>query len=219
MPWRGGCSYRERAWRWVRARYEAQGWQVVEAPAPEEVPWSKGAAVGRAVEASTAEIVAIADADVWTTGFERAVYAVVCGLSGWSVPHGDVYRLTEAGTDALLVGDDWEPLPLERRYEGIWGGGLVVLRRDIYLNAPIDPRFLEWGNEDMAWGRTLHCLAGDGWRGKAPLLHLWHPPAPRIARDRGSKESWNLFLRYHKAKSDPAAMRSLLEEARCLSPA
>jgi hypothetical protein len=225
VPFRGGCEHRERAWRWLRDRYEAEGWDVIEAPAPDG-PWCKGAAVTPAVEASKAPVIVVADADCWTGGLNEVVAAVRHGAR-WGMPHGKVYRLTEAATNSFLAGevDDLYALLEDRRslarraYPGVWGGGVVVVRRDVYLEAPIDPRFLNWGNEDTAWARALKCLAGDGWQGSAPLVHLWHPPEPRIADDRGSKDGWNHFLRYHRAAADPDAMRALIKEARCLSPA
>lgn len=197
---------------------------MVEALAPDG-PWCKAAAVNPAVEASSADIVVVNDADCWTPSLVEAVAAVKDGAA-WGMPHYKVFRLSEQSTTRLIEGAGWEEFTRNRKgllsrraYPAVWGGGIVVARRDVLLEARMDPRFLDWGNEDTSWARALSCLFGDGWRGSAPLLHLWHPPEPRIADDRGSPEGWQLFLRYNKARRDPVAMRALLEEARCLSSA
>lgn len=225
VPFRGGCPHRERAWRWVQERYRSihPEWEVVEAPAPEG-PWCKGAAINPAVEASEAEIVIQADADCWTDGLADAVAAVEAGAA-WAVPHSKVFRLSEQGTEAVLGGADWKAAyraeggAVQRPYEGFLGGGFVVARPDVLRAAPIDLRFRSWGNEDESHALGLNALFGAPWRGEADLLHLWHPQPPRLNRRRGSKESWDLRCRYFKVRNDPDAMRALLEEARCLSPA
>lgn len=222
VPFRGGCPHRERAWEWIRERYASAhpDWDLVEASAPDG-PWCKGAAVAPVIEASDAEVVVVADADAWCEGLERAVYAVVCGLAAWGMPHRKVHRLDEDATAAVFAGEPWEEQSsfTQRPYEGVWGGGIVVGRRDVFLDVPLDPRYVLWGQEDTSWAVALQCLHGPGWRGDAPLLHLFHPPQDRETRQRGSKESWALFQRYRKARRDPQAMRELLEEAQCPLPA
>lgn len=215
LPRAGDCPHRERAWEWVQARYVEQhpDWQIVEAHGPE--PWCKGAAVNPAVEATDAEIVVVADADVWCDGLERAVYAIACGEANWGMPHRQVHRLDETGTAAVLAGESWKRQPLDQRpYQGVWGGGIVVGRREVLLEAPLDCRFQSWGQEDQSWAVALHCLAGRGWRGAADLVHLFHPPQQRLTRARGSTQSWQLYRRYCKTRNDPAAMKALIEEGR-----
>ena len=168
-----------------------------------------------AVEASDADIVVVADADVWCDGTERAVYAIATGQANWGMPHKRVHRLDQAGTSAVYAGQPWKGQPLDQRpYDGVWGGGIVVGRRETLLDAPLDGRFKSWGQEDQSWALALHTLAGQGWRGTADLIHLWHPPQPRLTRARGSTESWQLYRRYCKARNDPAALRRLVEEGR-----
>lgn len=216
VPFRGGCSYRERAWRWVRGAYAVTypDWRITEARAPEG-PWVKALAVTPAIEASEAEIIVQADADCFTDGLADAVQAVEDG-AGWAAPHRKVYRLSEEGTEALLAGEDWRRQKLTQRpYQGFLGGGIVVARRDALEVAPLDRRFVAWGSEDESHAFALNCLFGKPWRGKADLVHLFHPPQERETRRWGSRESWALRQRYFDARRDPAAMRALLEEARC----
>jgi len=214
VPFRGGCPHRERAWRWLRERYAAihPGWDLVEAPAPEG-EWCKAAAVNPVVEASGAEVVIVADADVWCDEFERAAMAVVCGQASWAMPHKMVHRLDEVGSAAVLAGESWKGQPLAQKpYEGVWGGGIVVAERAVLLDSPLDPRFRGWGQEDTSWALALRTLHGPGWRGDAPLVHLWHPPQSRMNRLRGSHEGWELHCRYRQARGKPVVMRALVEE-------
>lgn len=159
-------------------------------------------------------VVVVADADVWCDGISAAVAAVEAGAP-WAIPHDLVHRLSETGTAAVLAGAHWRGQPVcQQPYPGVMGGGIVVARRETLLEAPLDPRFVGWGQEDESWAVALTALAGPPWRGAAPLLHLWHPPQPRLDRRRGSTGGWNLRRRYLRARRDPAAMRQLLDEAR-----
>lgn len=213
IPWRGGCPHRERALRWCLARWSLLGWPATIASAPDG-EWCKARAVTPAVERSSADLIVMADADVWCEGVVDAVAAVQSGAS-WAVPHFEVYRLTQESTAALVAGElDVDHAELEERgpYKGHAGGGMVVLPRSVYLDVPLDPRFVGWGREDDAWARALSTLHGDAWRGEGPMVHLWHPPQDRPARWSGSKASEALFDRYRAKKDKPGRMRALLDE-------
>ena len=215
IPWRGGCPWRERALEFVRSKYP---WPVTIAPAPDG-PWCKSLATMPAVEASTADVLVIADADVWCDGLDLAVEAVAEGAH-WAVPHTMVYRLSEAATVQVLAGADWHGLPLAQwPYVGFEGGGIVVARRETLIEVPM-PVFEGWGGEDESWAMALRTLAGPPWRGDADLLHLFHPPQERMSRRWGSDEGRELVKRFQAARGNPAAMRQLLKEVGpCPSPA
>lgn len=205
--------HRERAWRHLAHRYaeDYAAWRVTLAEAPEG-PWCKAAAVNPAVARSEAEIIIVADADVWCDGLREAVEAVKDGAP-WAIPHDRVYRLTEAATEAFFSGGDWRDQPLAQRdYQGVIGGGFVVATRDVLRAVPLDPRFTGWGNEDESWGVALQTLVGIQWRGEAPLIHCYHPPQERASRRWGSVESRALAKRYHRARNKPEQMRALIYE-------
>jgi hypothetical protein len=214
IPWRGGCPHRERALAWCSARYP---WKATLAVGPE--PWVKGQAIAPALERSEADVVVVADADVWCDHVEEAVAAVNLGAP-WALPHRGVFRLNERGTELLLADDErWRNEPLEQRaYLGTVGGGIVVAPRELLLEIPLDPRFVGWGQEDESWGAALETRAGRPHRGRHPLLHLWHPPQPRMSRRHGSEVSRELGARYEAARGDADRMKALIEEARCLPP-
>lgn len=213
IPWRAGCPHRERAFKWVLKRWAQHPWPVTVAEAPDG-PWCKAEVLRPAIEASTADIVFVVDADVWCDGIPQAVAAVEAGAP-WVIPHLVVRRLTEAATGRLLAGGEPEPNEItEPPYIGVMSGGLVVVRRDVALDVPMSASFVGWGGEDHAWGWALATLIGDPWRGEEPLWHLWHPPAERISRLAGSEASEQLRRRYFSAQNDRPAMRALVEAGR-----
>lgn len=220
IPWRStDCPHRTRALAYVLSRYATTGWPVVIGRHDaSEGPWNKALAVTDALTQTQAEILILADADCWTEGLPDAVQAVKDGAP-WAIPHRGVHRLNQDATTRYMAGEPLDGLPLgERAYLGVEGGGLVVIRRAAYEAAPFDARFTGWGNEDEAAGFAWRGLHGPPWRGKAPLIHLFHPPQERATRKFGSMDSRDLRKRYARARHDPDAMRRLIEEGRpCLS--
>jgi hypothetical protein len=209
VPFAGDCQHRRSALNFITGRYP---WPVTIAEGGD--PWCKAAAVMPAIARSAAEIVVMADADVWCDRIGEAVDAVRDGAA-WAIPHRGVFRLTEPATRDVLAGGapDLQAI-CEPAYLGLEGGGIVVARREHLLDVPMDPRFVGWGQEDSSWGYALRTMLGRPARRPGQLVHLWHPPQPRATRKRGSDASWQLGRRYHHALDDPAAMRQLLTEAR-----
>lgn len=210
IPWRGGCPHREAALEWVTDRWLALGWPVTVAEHAVG-PWVKAKAVTPAVEASTADTIVVADADVWCDAVGDAVEQAG---RRWAIPHKYVHRLDQPSTaDVYAGGDPNLGHRQERPYRGHAGGGIVVLPRSLYLDVPLDPRFEGWGQEDDAWAQALTVVAGKPWRGQAPLWHLYHPTQPRRSRAIGSEASLALGRRYTAART-PDAVRRLLDEFR-----
>jgi hypothetical protein len=75
----------------------------------------------------------------------------------------------------------------------------------------VDPRFVGWGGEDIAFGWALDTLAGPHTNLGAPLYHLWHPLA--VDRRKASPETDRLAGRYAEANGKPEAMRALIDGA------
>jgi len=212
IPWRDGCPHRRDALRWVTGRWAAEhpAWPVVIGTCPDG-PWVKAAAVTDAMTHTSAEVVVVTDADVWCDGIPAAVNAA--DSHGWAVPHLLVHRLDRDATNALTAGLGDTGGRDQHPYAGYEGGGIVVLRRDAWQEAPLDPRFTGWGQEDEAWAIALRTLVGPPWRGTHDLIHLWHPPQDRLNRAVGSRDSIRLLRRYVDAHGDRAAMSALIEEA------
>lgn len=211
IPWRGGDRHREAALIYVAARYL---WPVCLGLAGAGGPWIKAEGVANALTETAADVLVVADADAFTDATDEAVAAVEAGAP-WAVPHISVRRLTEAATADVLAGaaPTFDHELEEPPYRAHLGGGIVVLRRDVYEACPLDLRFVGWGREDDAWGEALRCLYGRPKQGLGTLWHLWHPPQHRPDRKHGSEESEALYQRYLAARHQPAAMRALLDGA------
>lgn len=220
VPYRSECPGRERVWRWLLERWRSTfpEWEIIEA-ADDDGPWAKGVAATRGVATASGEVLVIADADVWVPAIGDAIVALEAGAP-WCVPHRYVARLTEKATARVLAGDlELELAAVEPRnvsppkYSGMPGGGAVVIRRDAYLEAPLDPRFRGWGCEDHAWGLALRAIFGKPVRPlDGNLVHLWHPPARERPQNRVAPTSEALRLRYQAARGSAAAMRAVLAE-------
>lgn len=218
VPFRGGDPHRDRAWSWVRSRYEQAGFDIVVGTS-NAAGFSRTQAILDARHQADADVLIVADADVWPEGLDDGIrYALE---HGWAVPNGYLHRLSEQSTWQVLAGVDWRGLPLSadnphdsRPYKVHPGGTLLVLTAEAFDTAPPDPRFVGWGSEDDAWALTLRCLVGAPWRGDADLVHLWHPPAQRKTRITGNDHNAALLRRYQAARHNPGRMRGLIEEGR-----
>lgn len=225
IPWSGWDPHRQAALAWVAHQWGTAGYQPT-LGIPDGDTWCKAEAVRNAIADQPGDILVIADADVHCEGVQDAIDAVRRGAP-WARPHRLVWRLSQASTAAVLAGaeprqgmelDPDEPTatrPGRRNegYGGVDGGGIVVVRRDIYEDCPLDPRFRGWGHEDVSWARALTVLHGGPTRFGHDLWHLWHPPQPRLSRGFGSGESALLQDTYSRARS-PEAMRRLIDQAK-----
>lgn len=216
VPWRPGDPHREAAWSFLRPRWEALGYEVVEGHAPDGA-WCKAAAVADALARSSGALLVVADADVWCDGVTAALEFVAAG-SPWAMPHWRVCRLDKTSSAlALKAGELPPPAPTFDRapYVGRRGGGVTVLPRATYERVPLDPRFLGWGQEDDAWAVALRAVVGREWRGLADLWHLWHEPQPRRDRFRGRGSEANVaLLKEYQAAARAGRLDDVLAGAR-----
>lgn len=207
VPFNPGDHWRDRAWRKVRAHYVEHhpSWQIVTGTC--DGSWSKAKAVHAALSHADGDTLVVADADCHVA--PQALTEAVEALAGhgWSVPHHMVKRLTKACT---LTGGTHLERP---EYRGVAGGGITVLTRAAYESCPMDPRFIGWGGEDVAWGWALRTVHGIPWRGTADLWHLYHPTA-RVGQI-GSDDSRALVQRWRFATHRPGpVLDALINEAR-----
>lgn len=215
VPWRAGCGWRERALEFVVARLERVADQVVVGET--SGTWCKATAVENGMRLVDGEFVAVVDADVFLrdeTWLARCVDRLEAG-AGWASPHGTVWRLDRAATDAVLNGGNSRET--EAKHTATAGGGVVVLRREDYEVAPLDRRFVGWGQEDEAWAVAMTTMLGPAWIGGRVLWHLWHPKQERVNRAIGSYEGLALRMRYEAAAGDRESVRALIEEVACAS--
>lgn len=215
VPWRAGCVWREASFEWVRNRYEQFGWELVTGSCADG-PFSRTQAILDAARRASGDLFVITDSDVWCDPTEALTQ-----VDTWAIPHHLIHRLSAASTLEVLDGADWHGLALSddnlqdrHPYRGHATGTLLVITRTAFDEAPPDPRFVGWGQEDDAWACALRTLVGKPWRGAADLVHLWHPPQPRQNRRVGNPASFALFSRYRNANGKRNAMRALIDEWR-----
>jgi hypothetical protein len=212
VPWRAGCSDRERAFEWVRSRLSAMGLPVVVAEDDGD-PFSKSAAVMRAVRDITDDWLVIHDADVWCDDTWSAVHDL--GRFDWVIPHLHVWRLSAEASLRFMAGGQVRSDDAVERHRGVQGGGIVCVRRSALQRVPFDPRFRGWGGEDVSWGHAMRGLVGQPFRYAAVLWHLWHPPAERRTRALPVRdESHDLLMRYLDARGRPDVLEPIVAEAR-----
>lgn len=222
IPWRDdGNDIRRRSRDWVLAMWAAEypGWPVHIGEVTGD--WCKADAVAAARQQidEPDAILIIADADVWAPAVSDAVWHVLHDDYRWAVPHSAVHRLSEHHTRRVLDGharyNECVAGCLDRgSYLGVVGGGMTVIRADLYDDVPLDPRFVGWGQEDEAWGHALHTLGGRRWRSHQPLWHLWHPPQDRMSRAVGSVHGQRLRDQYRGYVTRPDMMRQLISGGR-----
>ncbi len=211
IPWKDGCIYRKLNLDWTMKRWESHGFSPKLGILDEAEPFVKALAVAEALKDSTAEVTVVTDGDLWV---HDAIDCIQDCLDGrpWAMPHHEICRMNPHATSRVLGGGEFGPPWAQRPYRAVLGGGIVVLRREVYDAAPLDPRFVGWGQEDESWGLALRTMFPGGREASGQLFHLWHPPADRRNRRNGSQESVKLRNRYAIAKKSPESMRALLAE-------
>lgn len=217
VPWQPGCPYREASWKYIQQWFHhnaPDSWQIIEA-SHDSVPFNKAQAVRDGFKKSFGKVIVVHDSDSISDSLFEAV-DLVKNRYQWAVPHTMVHRLTPEATIKVLEGTD--PTAVldqthEKPYKGVIGGGIVVLRRELFEKCPPDNRFVGWGGEDEAWGYALQLVSNQPpARGKGRLIHLWHPPQERMTRMYGSLQSKQLIERYRTAARRRSAMLQLISE-------
>jgi hypothetical protein len=216
VPWSDTGPERAAAWAWVRSRYESAGLHVVTGHS-DASGFSRTGAILDARGRTDADVLIVADADVWCDDVDELVAQAF--VHGWAIPNL-LYRLSAESTDQVLAGASWRGLPLStdnpqdsQPYRVHPAGTLLALTAETFDAAPPDPRFVGWGQEDDAWAITLRTLVGPPTRIPADVVHLWHPPQPRRTRVVGNEANVRLLRRYQRAQRRPDRIRALLEEA------
>lgn len=192
-------------WEMMESISPTLGW------APAE-PWIKANAVADALEHSQAEWIIVTDGDVWCENMATFIDDTMRHENQWGIPHRSIDRLDASSTSRVLNGGAWGGNLAKPSYRSVPGGGTVMLRREMYNQVPMDPRFVGWGYEDECWGLALMTMFGEPYRGSDPMWHLWHPPAPPKTGRVSSAESRELRQRYHQAAYKTKLMSQLLAE-------
>lgn len=219
MDWRDtGCPYRQRAYAYTRAWWEALGLGVLLVDSGGEA-FSRAQAFNLGAMIAKPPVLILADADAVPAEARQVAEAVLHAQANRRTvyPYQRYVRLTQGASAALV----------EHRPAAGWTvewemrdsvGALMIVPRERYLDAGgCDPRFTGWGFEDTAWAITTTTLHGEPLRIRGDLLHLWHPWHPDSWVNAGTSETYQdnaaLLDRYRDAAGDESRLRALREEA------
>ena len=227
IPFRPDSPERSDALGWVKRRWKQRGCVPIISTDRNEHPWCKAAAIDHAIKflsrGEMPEQIIIGDADCWTDRIGKDTVPLLNEWHDWGTPHRRVVRLSREYTRQIIVNDEWPELDRSNVEEWPYtalraAGGVVILKREVWDRVPMDPRFLGWGFEDIAWWYALRTLVGIPWRGKADLFHLWHPRQESMDRTErsinGNPANAELAERYIKALHRPVQMQEIVDEAK-----
>lgn len=239
---RKGDPIRDRNLAWIVKRYKAlfPKYELVLEIDDKHTPlFAKAAAMNRAFKRSKGAVVLQSDAEVFCVPVQIRDAVQACDISGWASCYTYMYKLKRLTSGRLLSApvdglpdlsheriEIYKPgysvgplvespsLTYRRDYSlpNAATGYLTAVRRDVWVD--YDERFVGWGYEDSAWDLAMKTLAGQPYRVKGALYHLWHPLTTRLqARQSGAlKRNRRLYLQYKAARGDKEAIRALLRE-------
>lgn len=181
-------------------------------------PFCKSRAINKAVAATKAKLLIIADTDYVIAPAAITEAIDLASRATWAIPGAQFHLTPESSAEVCSWPRTW-PLPMVMTSHGCPittpGGSLTVIRRSFFdMVGGFDERFAGWGFEDDAFGWAVTTLVGPPrvfGRG-LPLMHLWHPREAPPSGDgivfTGAKVA--LGRRYQAARGDPEAMRRVL---------
>ncbi len=234
-------SIRHRNWRWLYAywRHELPNAELIIGRSQGEV-FSKTEAVNNGVARSRGRILAVIDGDCYLPGSviqecaDALDASLARGIPRWFIPYRTLYRLTSDATDAAVLSDPADPwrMPdpppddiVESTVGSLHGrryGALITIypREAADLIGGMDPRFIGWGGEDIAYARALDTLYAKHKTTPNAVTHFWHPKigASYVTRTwagqdaGGERANGDLAYRYSRATGDRARMRALVDE-------
>jgi glycosyltransferase involved in cell wall biosynthesis len=218
VPYRAGEAWRDRAWTFNRARWEAMPdvEVVVCDPGPGRHPgeFNHPRAINDAARRASGDVFIVADADTafhpdWVA---EAVREVRLGAP-WVLPR--FYdKVDQPSTERILAGGGLDGYTVEWRGEAVsWSGLVVVPAAGFQVVGGYDERWEWWGADDVAFAMSMLTLWGEVVRLEGAAMHLWHPtPIDETYGHDHFPASRRLMERYVAANADRRAMLRLIAE-------
>lgn len=179
IPWRdSGDPYRRAHYWYLRRWYEQGGFRVVVGDCPGE--FNRAAARNAGVRASTADVVAVVDADNLIAPSQVARAADLAALGGWAKPFDRFGYLSVESTDRWYVTGEPDPAITwegDGPQAGFNGGAYVMSRAAWGALGGMDEAFTGWGAEDDAFTIVARRHLGQPHIVPGLAYHLWHPAA------------------------------------------
>jgi len=182
VPWRSKDPQRIGVWEYCKSEWEKQGVEVCEGVDAEDGPFNTAKACNDAFKKSTQPYLLTVGADI-IPGHDTlkvALRLLKDRDASW-VPVGDRTEYFNAeATNRILSTRRWESEDTDPQYTVPFQTGIMLIRRDLYLESGgHDERFEGWGGEDAAFRRSIHILGGDSRPVPLTLRCLWHDPSRR----------------------------------------
>jgi predicted glycosyltransferase involved in capsule biosynthesis len=210
---------------WLEQRWRSLGddFEIIVSEDDGVDPFSRSVAVNNAYKRSTADILAVVDADLWLDPqiFLDAVKFITNNPKSWVRPCTDVYRIKKEITAEIIKqspNDEFPNITEEHchRISVATGGVCIFSRKQFETVGGMDPRFRGWGGEDNAWNIIMDRTFTDAQRWNKNLYHLWHP---RNRDDQGKPAypgqkttNEHLLQEYKTASKNPVSLESLIKD-------
>ena len=216
VPRRAGDEYREEAWRYARARWEALGWPVIEGHHEGADPFNASFARNNAaLLAGDWNVAVFVDSDtvMFDYGPVREGVRQAAATGKFVRPYDRYYMTDETGARELMEAH-LPPAGAKVLQAAEAHGGVNIIPRGLWTTlGGYDERFKGWGSEDAAIELAAKAL-GAFKQIKGDVYHIWHPmSADRSTGDPQFQANVALRRRYELAKS-PGQMREMITERR-----
>lgn len=219
VPRRAGDPVRDRAWEYVKAWWQRDGWTVVEGH-HDDGPFNASAARNAAAAAANDWDVAVfADGD--TVPASGAVIREAVRLAherGILVrPFRNYWQLDEAASAEFMATGTVPATGAKRLGETAFGGVNVVSRGLFERVHGYDERFRGWGWEDTAFDATCRVFGGFK-RLEGDVYHLWHPISEHRAPDDPQRVANVVLGKRYVAAKNRRKMQALIDERVAAGP-
>ena len=210
-----GSGHRRAAYHHASAWWYAHGYDVRVGDTPGA--WSRPRTFNRLAWDARPGILILANADVIPE--PGAVHEAVYQAAMHQVtvyPFTRYVELSEGASWRVMAEGAWHESDVTLSLDNSVGPILVVDRSAYLAIGGMDPRFLGWGFDDVAWALQSEALLGPNRRTDGVCVHLYHrPDASSWAYPDHPGYQANLALcqRYEDAAGERAVIQSIREEA------
>lgn len=200
---------RLKAWKYIRNWWRENFPEFKVTPCDDRVnPFSRGCSLNLGASRSNADVLIMANSDVFTDPCQIAEAVRVAYENPRIVFAFDEYMLLdEWHTNALYAGEIDAAGVNEKATSAPWLciSALFAIRRDVFHTVRFDARFRGWGWEDNAFLDAMDTLHGMSLRVRGRVFHLYHE------RDHNRPEyNKTLYRPYQLARGNVERMRSIL---------
>lgn len=197
VPWRSQDPQRIKVWDYIKWEWSLLGVELCAASdGRDHGPFNTSKACNNAFKMSTKPFLLTTGADVIPDFLmlQEGLRRMKDPATRW-VPLGHSTKyFNKVATESILNTKRWWDESTDPQYDVPFQTGIMLIRRDLYLETGgHDERFEGWGGEDAAFRRSVHILGGDSEPVPLTLRCLWHDPGRRGTM---SKNNYDLCHQY-----------------------